>query len=83
VETVLEGSSTRTSSGYKFHSLAGSSGVQAIGQEGDEDMRFDPGLVLMEDQPDGEVALKFGEELTPTRVLGGGLILAGILTQLG
>src|SRR6478672_602272 len=34
------------------------SGVQAIGQEGDEDMRFDPGLVLMEDRPDGEVALK-------------------------
>jgi len=32
------------------------SGVQAIGQEGDEDMRFDPGLVLMEDRPDGEVA---------------------------
>src|SRR5258708_31966419 len=31
------------------------SGVQAIGQEGDEDMRFDPGLVLMEDRPDGEV----------------------------
>src|SRR5438309_2974558 len=27
------------------------SGVQAIGQEGDEDMRFDPGLVLMEDRP--------------------------------
>src|SRR5258705_13858424 len=34
------------------------SGVQTIGQEGDEDMRFDPGLVLMEDRPDGEVALK-------------------------
>ena len=34
------------------------SGVQAIGQEGDEDMRFDPGLVLMEDRPDGEIALK-------------------------
>jgi hypothetical protein len=33
------------------------SGVQAIGQEGDGDMRFDPGLVLMEDRPDGEVAL--------------------------
>jgi hypothetical protein len=82
VATVLEGSSTRTSSRYKFHSLAGSSGVQA-GQEGDEDMRFHPGLVLMEDRPDGEVALKVGEELTPTRVLGGGLILAGILTQLG
>ena len=32
------------------------SGVQAIGQEGDEDMRFDPGVVLMEDRPDGEVA---------------------------
>ena len=37
------------------------SGVQAIGQEGDEDMRFDPGLVLMEDRPDGEVALKILE----------------------
>src|SRR5947209_4016558 len=35
------------------------SGVQAIGQEGDEDMRFDPGLVLMEDRPDGESPLRF------------------------
>src|SRR5580693_9463469 len=35
------------------------SGVQAIDQEGDEDMRFDPGLVLMEDRPDGEVPLRF------------------------
>ena len=31
-------------------------GVQAIGQESDEDVRFDAGLVLMEDWPDGEVA---------------------------
>ena len=43
------------------------SGVQAIGQEGDEDMRFDPGLVLMEDRPDGEVALSL------TWPIGGGV----------
>ena len=41
-----------------MHAAASQSGVQAIGQEGDEDMRFDPGLVLMEDRPDGEVAVK-------------------------
>jgi len=43
------------------------SGVQAIGQEGDEDMRFDPGLVLMEDRPDGEVAPAFAWHRLPCR----------------
>ena len=32
--------------------------LQAIGQEGDEDMSFYPLLVLMEDRADGEVALE-------------------------
>src|SRR5260370_17244063 len=41
------------------------SGVQAIGQEGDEDMRFDPGVVLMEDRPVCEVL----PPLPPVRLL--------------
>jgi hypothetical protein len=30
--------------------------VQAIGQEGDEDVRLDAGLELVKDRPDSEVA---------------------------
>lgn len=32
--------------------------VQAVGEEGDEDMRLDSLLVLMEDGPDCEIALE-------------------------
>ena len=37
--------------------------VQAVGDEGDEDVRFDPLLALMEDRPQGEVVLEFLERL--------------------
>jgi len=33
--------------------------LQAVGQEGDEDVGFDPLLVLMEDRPDRQIALRF------------------------
>src|SRR3979490_889764 len=39
------------------------SDVQAIGQEGNEDMRLDAGLGLVKDRPDGEVALEVLERL--------------------
>jgi hypothetical protein len=35
------------------------SDVQAIGQEGNEDMRLDAGLELVKDRPDREIALRF------------------------
>ena len=37
--------------------------VQAVGQEGDEDVRLDAALELMEQRPDGEVALQVFEGL--------------------
>src|SRR5207244_2046305 len=37
--------------------------VQAIGQEGNEDVRFDAGLELVKDRPDREVALEVLERL--------------------
>ena len=37
--------------------------VQAIGQEGDEDVRLDARLALMEDRPDGEIAFEVLERL--------------------
>ena len=37
--------------------------VQAIGQEGNEDVRFDAGLELVKDRPDREVALEILERL--------------------
>ena len=33
--------------------------VQAIGDEGDKDVRLDPVLALMEDRPDSEIVLEF------------------------
>jgi hypothetical protein len=48
--------------------------VEAVGEEGDEDMRLDARLVLVKDRPDGEVAPCLREAgaggsnpLTPTR----------------
>ena len=35
--------------------------VEAIGEEGDEDMRLDARLVLVKDRADGEVAFKIAE----------------------
>ena len=32
--------------------------VQAVGQEGDEDVRLDPRLELVEEGPDGEIAFQ-------------------------
>ena len=37
--------------------------VQAIGQEGDEDVRLDTGLELVKDRPDGKVAFEILERL--------------------
>src|SRR5260370_28684504 len=37
--------------------------VEAIGEEGDEDMRLDPRLVLVKDRPDGEVTFEVLERL--------------------
>ena len=37
--------------------------MQAIGQEGDEDVRLDPGLELVKDQPDRQVAFEVFERL--------------------
>ena len=37
--------------------------VQAVGDEGDEDVRLDPLLALVEDRPEGEVVLEFLERL--------------------
>jgi hypothetical protein len=39
------------------------SDVQAIGQEGDEDVRLDAGLELVKDRPDGKVAFEVLERL--------------------
>ena len=39
------------------------SDVQAIGQEGDEDVRLDAGLKLVKDRPDREVAFEVFERL--------------------
>src|SRR5437763_12893514 len=39
------------------------SDVQAIGQEGDKDVRLDAGLELVKDRPDREVALEVFEGL--------------------
>jgi hypothetical protein len=35
--------------------------VQAVGEEGDKDVRFDAPLVLMKDRPDGEVTFERSE----------------------
>ena len=35
--------------------------VEAVGEEGDDDMRFDARLVLVTDRADGEVAFKIAE----------------------
>ena len=37
--------------------------VEAVGEEGNEDMRLDARLVLMKDRPDGKVALEVLERL--------------------
>ena len=37
--------------------------MQAVGEEGEEDVGFDPLLVLVEDRADGEVALEVFEGL--------------------
>ena len=37
--------------------------VQAVGDEGDEDVRLDSILALMEDRPDGQIVLQFLERL--------------------
>ena len=37
--------------------------MQAIGEEGDEDVGFDTAFQLMEDRPDGEIALEVAEGL--------------------
>ena len=37
--------------------------MQAIGQEGDEDVGFDAAFPLMEDRSDGEIALEVAEGL--------------------
>ena len=44
--------------------------LQAVRQERDEDMRFDPSLVLMEDRTDRQVALQVFERLLPPRPTG-------------
>ena len=37
--------------------------VQTVRDEGDEDVRLDPILALMEDRPDGQIVLQFLERL--------------------
>ena len=37
--------------------------MQAVGDEGDKDVRLDPILALMEDRPDGQIVLQFLERL--------------------
>jgi hypothetical protein len=37
--------------------------MQAVGQEGDEDVRFDTGLELMKDRPQREIILEIFERL--------------------
>src|ERR1700759_170737 len=37
--------------------------MEAIGEEGDEDMRLDAHCILVEDRPDGEVAFEVPERL--------------------
>ena len=41
--------------------------VQAIGREGNEDVRFDAMLELMEDRTDGEIAFEILERLLRPR----------------
>jgi len=47
---------TRGSAGWEGVQAAGQGDVQAVGEEGDEDVGFDALLVLVEDGADGEVA---------------------------
>jgi hypothetical protein len=42
---------------------AGQGDMQAVGEEGDEDVGFDPLFVLVEDRSNGEVALEVPERL--------------------
>lgn len=49
--------------------LLGQRDVQAVGQKGDEDVRFDARLVLMVDRPDGQVAFEGLKRLFDLREL--------------
>jgi hypothetical protein len=78
---------SRGQAGSQGVQAAAQSDVQAVGEKGDEDVGFDPLLVLVEDRSDGEVALEVleslfdGDELDIVLPEQGGIVVGEIGAQ--
>src|ERR1700759_408490 len=59
---LFDGAARRQTGGQRMEPAA-ERDVEAIGEEGDKDMRLVARLILVKDRPDGEVAFKISERL--------------------